>query len=132
MRILIIEDVDWCANSIAEALKGLGDITVFTQVKVELESGFIDKRMPPLEKAVEAIKEADVVLLDEGLGLSYSGKQLLPYCGGKKVISISVSSIPGMVNWTEKLDLLDNKSLERNLVPHVAESLRNLVVETTS
>ena len=126
MKILIIEDVDWCAGSIAEVLKGLGEITVFTTEKVELDSGFIDKRMPPLEKAVELIKEADVVLLDEGLGPNYSGKDLLPYCSGKKVVSISVSSIPGMVSWTEKLDLQD-RTLERRLVPQVAERLRSIV-----
>lgn len=87
--------------------------------------------MPPFEKAVELIKETDVVLLDQGLCPDYSGQTLLPYCGGKKVISISVSSIPGMVSWTEKLELVD-RSLERRLVPQVAEGLRSLVAKMTS
>lgn len=131
MKILIIEDMGWCADKMAEALEGLGEITIFTKEKVKVEGlDFLDERMPPLEKAVELIKEADVVLLDQGLCHDYSGQTLLPYCSGKKVISISVSSTPGMVSWTEKLELVD-RSLDCRLVPKVAEGLRSLVVKMT-
>ena len=126
LKILIVEDMDSVAREMARALEGLGEIDLCTPPSVEEVGGdFMKVRMPSLEKALELLTTADVVLMDRDLGTSYSSKELLPHCGGKKVISISVSSIPGMISWTRKLDLRDDK-------PEVAQSLRALVSKVIS
>lgn len=125
MRILIIEDSRWCALLMAEVLVGLGEITVFTKPSLEKVGGdFLKVRMPPMEKVLELLKEADMVLLDQDLMTSYSGKDLLPYCDGKKVVSISVSTIPGLISWTRKLEMGSNNPEEAT---RHRESLKDLI-----
>lgn len=79
MKILIIEDAGFVARCMAEALKELGEVVLCTK----------SPEMPPLDEVKRLIGEADVVLLDHELNTAYTGKDLYPYCKGKKVIGIS-------------------------------------------
>lgn len=121
MKILIIEDVLDTARKIADALQGLGEITVCTQLPQNDQKPCFDWKMPSESDAIRLIQEADMVLLDSNLGrCGYDGRKLFPYCEGKKVIGISNKDDFGRTNFHGK-EYLD--------LGHVVENLRNLVIQ---
>lgn len=80
MKILLIEDMLSSREKIMEAIEGLGEI---------IECVGDDLRMLPFAEIICLIQNADLIFLDNSLSTNYTGEDLLPYCEGKKVISIS-------------------------------------------
>lgn len=109
MKILIIEDDEMPAFLMSIALSDLGDVEVCTT------------EMPTLEEIRVKILEADVVLLDGYLRTSYEGRDLLPFCNGKIVIGTSTSECLGLVQFSRKNSLNENKNCP------AARELRDLV-----
>jgi hypothetical protein len=95
--ILIIEDDSDIVRKMTIALAGLGTIVACT-------TGRGMKPMPVKEEVERMIAEANVILLDADLGSrnSYQGKDLFPFCAGKKVIGISTHFSFGEVNYCRK------------------------------
>ena len=122
MKILIIEDMAMLAEKIAEALNGLGEISVCTTTDSNDQKEWV---MPPKEKVIEMIVAADLILLDGKLSNEYSGEDLLLFCSGKKVIGISDRVDLGSKNFYAKNQLSDSN-------PQVAEELRKLVTEVAN
>ena len=123
MKILIIEDSVFYARCISRTLESLGEITFAIRESLELleEYGVANCGMLPMQEVVQLIMEADLVLLDQDLSDEFTGKDLIPFCEGKKLVGISSNTQLGTVNWNRK-EYLDR--------PEIAEDLRLLVKKT--
>lgn len=118
MKILIIEDDRYFAKAIKGLITELGEIEICTQSEGPRE-------MPRKEEVISSIQAADLILLDHMLGDNfigeeYKGKEFLPYCIGKKVISISSSFDFGDATWGYK------QYMDR---PEAAPELKKIIAE---
>lgn len=121
MKILIIEDENPLARMMGGILAGLGEVVLCTSSSLEEVNFKISLvTMPPIGKVRELINEADIVLLDSKLKTDYTGEELLPYCRGKKVISISRDESFDKPHFDAKDQITPDR-------PHVGARLRALV-----
>lgn len=127
MKILIIEDGLCYANEMAKALEDLGHVVVCTVPSLrEVNFDYSKILMPPKDRVLGLIGEADIILLDNDLGShEYDGKDLILYCEGKKVIGISNGVCFGNATFNGKEYL----SYAR---PDIAETLRSLVIKVVT
>ena len=86
--------------------------------------------MPPKEKVVDAIKQADFILLDGQICREYDGKQLLPLCKGKKVLGISTQFDLGDHNWFGKDRLTSsNKAQNQDAAMSLKEKVEQMLAQ---
>ena len=116
MKILIVEDDYDTAQALKDVLEDLGQVTVCS---INLDT-FV---MPPREEVVKLIADVDVILLDNDLSTSYTGKDLLSDCRGRHVIGTSTHSTLGSTNFRFKEAIGE---------PEHREELRTLVMNSGS